>query len=57
MTCDLTPPPTLAAFLDLIDTCARSVGGPDWPSLALTGLLVLLVPLSIAALLVWRSRE
>lgn len=57
MTCDLTPPPTLAAFLDLIDTCARSVGGSDWPSLALTGLLVLLVPLSIAALLVWRSRE
>ena len=45
MTCNLTPPPTLAAFLDLIDTCARSVGGSDWPSLALTGLLVLLVPL------------
>lgn len=54
MTCLGQPPATLDAWLDTIDRCATAAGGPDWPSLALTGLAtVALVALLVLAVGAW----
>jgi hypothetical protein len=57
VTCVGQPPATLDAWLALVSDCAQQYGGPDWPSLALTGLATVVV-LAFAVLavgvLVWR---
>ena len=54
--CDLTPPTTLSSLLDTIDACVVSITGiADWTPLAMTGALVLLVPLVVALVVrAWR---
>ena len=54
MTCLGQPPATLDAWLALVNACATQYGGPDWPSLALTGLAtVALVGFVVLAVGAW----
>ena len=51
MTCLGQPPAPTADLLAAIERCAAQAGGPNWPSLALTGLATVVV-LAFAVLLV-----
>ena len=54
MTCLGQPPATLDAWLATVNRCAEMAGGPNWPSLALTGLAtVALVGLLVLAVGAW----